>query len=203
MDSYYYGRLVIPPLNIVLYNIFSEHGPDLYGTSPWSFYFLNGFLNFNLVFPLGLAALPTILLTFVLKPIKSQSIPLWLALLPLYTWIAIFFSQPHKVFIRHILNGLWWLIPFSYGNVYICFTFFLGGEVSLSYLPSHLLGRCRNVDVHGILFESFEVSGKVVPVADTDVSYLFLGHFHQPSCGSIQRLVLVNILLLSSSLVAI
>ncbi|KAK2099455.1 hypothetical protein P7K49_020803 [Saguinus oedipus] len=31
IDSYYYGRLVIAPLNIVLYNVFTPHGPDLYG----------------------------------------------------------------------------------------------------------------------------------------------------------------------------
>lgn len=31
IDSYYYGKLVIAPLNIVLYNVFTPHGPDLYG----------------------------------------------------------------------------------------------------------------------------------------------------------------------------
>ncbi|KAK1336348.1 hypothetical protein QTO34_004154, partial [Cnephaeus nilssonii] len=30
IDSYYYGKLVIAPLNIVLYNVFTPHGPDLY-----------------------------------------------------------------------------------------------------------------------------------------------------------------------------
>ena len=32
VDSHYYGGLVIAPLNIVLYNVFSEHGPEIYGT---------------------------------------------------------------------------------------------------------------------------------------------------------------------------
>nr|XP_034995072.1 alpha-1,2-mannosyltransferase ALG9 isoform X3 [Zootoca vivipara] len=31
VDSYHYGKLVITPLNIVLYNVFTPHGPDLYG----------------------------------------------------------------------------------------------------------------------------------------------------------------------------
>lgn len=31
VDSYYYGKLVVAPLNIVLYNVFTSHGPDLYG----------------------------------------------------------------------------------------------------------------------------------------------------------------------------
>lgn len=97
LDSYMYGRLAIPPLNIVLYNIFSEHGPDLYGTSPWTFYFLNGFLNFNVVYPLALAVLPAILVTIRVRPIRSQTVPVWLALVPLYAWILIFFTQPHKV----------------------------------------------------------------------------------------------------------
>lgn len=31
VDSYFYGKLVIAPLNILLYNVFTPHGPDLYG----------------------------------------------------------------------------------------------------------------------------------------------------------------------------
>lgn len=50
MDSDLYGRLVVAPLNIVKYNVLSNHGPNLYGTEPASFYFVNAFLNFNIVF---------------------------------------------------------------------------------------------------------------------------------------------------------
>ena len=35
-------------------NVFSS----LSGVEPWTFYFLNGFLNFNLVFVLALVSLP-------------------------------------------------------------------------------------------------------------------------------------------------
>jgi alpha-1,2-mannosyltransferase len=31
IDSYYFGKFVVAPLNIMLYNVFSDHGPDLYG----------------------------------------------------------------------------------------------------------------------------------------------------------------------------
>ena len=31
VDSQLYGRTVLAPANIVLYNVFTEHGPDLYG----------------------------------------------------------------------------------------------------------------------------------------------------------------------------
>lgn len=46
VDSYFYGKLVIAPLNILLYNVFTPHGPDLYGMFLiiWTFINLN-FLN--------------------------------------------------------------------------------------------------------------------------------------------------------------
>lgn len=50
IDSLYYGRLVVAPINIVMYNVFSKHGSELYGVEPWYFYLLNGFLNFNFIF---------------------------------------------------------------------------------------------------------------------------------------------------------
>lgn len=58
VDYYYYHKILIAPLNIILYNVFSDKGPTLYGVEPWTFYFINGFLNFNLVFVLALASLP-------------------------------------------------------------------------------------------------------------------------------------------------
>ncbi|CAJ0954440.1 unnamed protein product [Ranitomeya imitator] len=76
IDSYYYGKLVIAPLNIVLYNVFTPHGPDLYGTEPWPFYFINGFLNFNVVFIMALLALPlTWLMEHLLQKINSRGSP--------------------------------------------------------------------------------------------------------------------------------
>jgi alpha-1,2-mannosyltransferase len=50
LDSSYFGHLVVAPFNIVYYNVFTSHGPDLYGTEPFHFYFINMFLSFNLVF---------------------------------------------------------------------------------------------------------------------------------------------------------
>ncbi|XP_018419530.1 PREDICTED: alpha-1,2-mannosyltransferase ALG9 [Nanorana parkeri] len=99
IDSYYYGKLVIAPLNIVLYNVFTPHGPDLYGTEPWPFYFINGFLNFNVVFILALLALPlTWLMEYLLQKINIQNLgsPYWLTLAPMYIWILVFFTRPHK-----------------------------------------------------------------------------------------------------------
>ena len=33
VDTHYYGKQVIAPLNIVMYNVFGKGGPDLYGTT--------------------------------------------------------------------------------------------------------------------------------------------------------------------------
>uniref|UniRef100_A0A6I8PFP7 Mannosyltransferase n=1 Tax=Ornithorhynchus anatinus TaxID=9258 RepID=A0A6I8PFP7_ORNAN len=99
VDSYYYGKLVIAPLNIVLYNVFTSHGPDLYGTEPWYFYLINGFLNFNVAFVLALLALPlTSLMEFLLQRFHVQNLgrPYWLTLAPMYIWMAVFVAQPHK-----------------------------------------------------------------------------------------------------------
>ena len=41
IDCYFYGRLTFSPLNIVIYNVFGNKGPDLYGVEPVSFYFKN------------------------------------------------------------------------------------------------------------------------------------------------------------------
>lgn len=49
IDSMHYGRLVVAPWNIVKYNVFGGGGPNLYGTEPFSFYLINGFLNFNII----------------------------------------------------------------------------------------------------------------------------------------------------------
>ncbi|NP_001381277.1 alpha-1,2-mannosyltransferase ALG9 isoform 1 [Rattus norvegicus] len=99
IDSYYYGKLVIAPLNIVLYNVFTSHGPDLYGTEPWYFYLINGFLNFNVAFALALLVLPlTFLMEYLLQRFHVQNLghPYWLTLAPMYIWFMIFFIQPHK-----------------------------------------------------------------------------------------------------------
>ncbi|KAJ6609372.1 glycosyltransferase family 22 protein [Mycena sp. CBHHK59/15] len=109
IDSIAYGKLAIVPWNIVKYNIFggSERGPDLYGTSPWNFYLLNLTLNFNVLTPFALLALPALGVTYFVdrkrlglaKPSPDQSSPftiLALRLAPFYLWFGILTSQAHK-----------------------------------------------------------------------------------------------------------
>ncbi|KAF2359705.1 GPI mannosyltransferase [Trinorchestia longiramus] len=100
VDSQYYGRPVVAPLNLLLYNVFTSHGPNLYGTEAWTFYFINGFLNFNLAFVLALFALPLMWLSRIGEPASSSrvqpSVPAWLSLSAMYLWLAVFLLQPHK-----------------------------------------------------------------------------------------------------------
>jgi alpha-1,2-mannosyltransferase len=44
-----------------MYNVFGgDVGPDIFGTEPWWFYFLNGILNFNVLFLAALISLPAL-----------------------------------------------------------------------------------------------------------------------------------------------
>ncbi|KAK3748629.1 hypothetical protein QZH41_016680, partial [Actinostola sp. cb2023] len=129
VDSHYYGKVVITPFNIVMYNVFGKGGPELYGVEPWTFYFVNGLLNFNIVFVLALLVLPVWVsikkCADASLPIKlfqygkaqcsdgagfvklvvnekherkfpTSSLPVWLPIVGMYIWIAIFFTRPHK-----------------------------------------------------------------------------------------------------------
>ena len=99
IDSDYYGKLVSAPLNIVTYNVFTSHGPDLYGTEPWYFYLINGLLNFNVAFLAALVVVPIHLAVTKLigiPPASRQFLPHWLSHLALYLWLTVFGLQPHK-----------------------------------------------------------------------------------------------------------
>ncbi|KIK70667.1 glycosyltransferase family 22 protein, partial [Collybiopsis luxurians FD-317 M1] len=108
IDSLAYGRLSVVPFNIVRYNILStDRGPDLYGTSPWHFYYLNLLLNFNVILPFALLAFPALAVTYVVdrnrlgvfKSSSEESSPftvLSLRLAPFYLWLGILTAQPHK-----------------------------------------------------------------------------------------------------------
>ncbi|XP_029719284.2 alpha-1,2-mannosyltransferase ALG9 [Aedes albopictus] len=99
VDSYIYGKLTFAPLNIVLYNIFSKHGPNLFGVESKYFYFINLFLNFNVVWCLALICPVFIFMKYVLQKLnksKVSSTDALRKLLPLYIWLLVFFMQPHK-----------------------------------------------------------------------------------------------------------
>ncbi|XP_066915895.1 alpha-1,2-mannosyltransferase ALG9-like [Clytia hemisphaerica] len=98
LDSHYYGKQVIAPLNIFLYNVFGQGGPDLYGVESWTFYFINGFLNFNVTFIMALLSLPICIFCDYItqKKIGPLNLPTWIVLSPIYIWGLVFFTRPHK-----------------------------------------------------------------------------------------------------------
>ncbi|KAI6178863.1 Alg9 mannosyltransferase domain containing protein [Aphelenchoides besseyi] len=115
VDYYYYGKLVITPLNIVLYNVFSGHGPNLYGVEPISYYIKNLTLNWNISLLPALVSAPLAVYVYVrdnvvelkdgtlkaVRPVVSleywyRFIPVAFIFLSALLWLVIFFLQPHK-----------------------------------------------------------------------------------------------------------
>ena len=101
IDSSYFGKMVMAPVNIVLYNVFSKGGgPNLYGTEPFSFYIFNGFLNFNIIWLLSLLTPIAIIIGYVFVPARTKqttlTLPYYLSLAPFYLWLAVMMLQPHK-----------------------------------------------------------------------------------------------------------
>jgi alpha-1,2-mannosyltransferase len=102
VDWYYYQKIVFAPLNIVLYNFFSqtEGGSALYGVEPPSFYFINSFLNFNIVFLLALGVIPISLLFrrwsgSLQRRVRGKELAVYF--LPMYIWFSFMtFYLDHK-----------------------------------------------------------------------------------------------------------
>ncbi|KAN0064966.1 mannosyltransferase [Thecaphora frezii] len=118
VDTLAYGRMVLVPLNIIKYNLFSGGegaGPELYGTEPAGFYFANLLLNFTVAFPLALLAAPLLALTAFYDPKRLQRPPpsaakghaekpepsslltlTSLRIAPFYLWLGVLSLQAHK-----------------------------------------------------------------------------------------------------------
>ncbi|XP_042538731.1 alpha-1,2-mannosyltransferase ALG9 isoform X3 [Dipodomys spectabilis] len=134
IDSCYYGKLVIAPLNIVLYNVFTSHGPDLYGTEPWYFYLINGFLNFNVAFALALLVLPlTSLMEYLLQRFHGYHGPL--DLYPEFYRIATdptIHTVPEGRPVNVCVGKEWYRFPSS---------FLLPENWQLQFIPSEFRGQ--------------------------------------------------------------
>ena len=83
------------------YNLFSgsDKGPDIFGTEPFSFYFRNLLLNFNIWMILALLAGPLLVLQFFASSQATSRFALFRSFFftfPFYMWLAIFTIQPHK-----------------------------------------------------------------------------------------------------------
>lgn len=99
-DSRMYGRQVFPCWNRFVYNVLGgSRGSqsELYGTEPWYFYLVNGFLNLNLSLMVGLAG-GALLLAFrgAGAPGRAKKSEVVCYLLPVYMWFGLMSSQAHK-----------------------------------------------------------------------------------------------------------
>ncbi|GAA6059335.1 hypothetical protein JCM10212_005915 [Sporobolomyces blumeae] len=110
VDSKAYQKLAIVPLNLIRYNLFpvTGAGPELYGVESWSYYILNGLLNFNILFPLAFMSLPLLYISTIYDPKRfgdlrdrqpGQTHPaasLAIRLSPMYLYVAVLTLQKHK-----------------------------------------------------------------------------------------------------------
>lgn len=101
VDSIFYRQFALVPWNIVAYNVFggSGKGPNIFGTEPWTFYFKNLLLNFNMWAVLALSSIPLLVLQALFRPHKTSAQTLFRSVtlvMPFYMWFAIFTLQPHK-----------------------------------------------------------------------------------------------------------
>ncbi|WFD27558.1 dextrin dextranase [Malassezia nana] len=106
VDSLAYGRIVLVPLNTVLYNVLGRArgiGPELYGVEPPSYYVVSLLLAFSVVVPLALLALPAVIVSARYMPDRfgpskgtHSAWLLSLRILSVYLWMAVLVVQPHK-----------------------------------------------------------------------------------------------------------
>ncbi|OBZ88717.1 Alpha-1,2-mannosyltransferase alg9 [Choanephora cucurbitarum] len=109
IDQMFYRQYTLVAWNIIKYNVFAAaegRGPELYGTEPWYYYILNGFLNFNIAFLLALGSVVIVLITAYVdrKRIPGTTrldvvwpyILLGFKLIPFYLWFTVFTLQAHK-----------------------------------------------------------------------------------------------------------
>lgn len=100
VESLHYGRLVIPPLNLLLYNVINgEGGPNVFGVAPWTYYASSLVLN-------GTVATACVAAGVLLWHIHGYVTPVWprmsdmltrvIFLSPLWVWLGVFWPQPHK-----------------------------------------------------------------------------------------------------------
>uniref|UniRef100_A0A8R1EQ51 Mannosyltransferase n=1 Tax=Caenorhabditis japonica TaxID=281687 RepID=A0A8R1EQ51_CAEJA len=108
-DSYYFGKTVFAPLQIVIYNVLGGPGPALYGTEPWTYYVKNLFLNWNIAFLLAFGAVPFSFILFRQHSPIPPGTRVWLGLPTDFVWIEKF----APVFLYYYSALLWGIIFFT------------------------------------------------------------------------------------------
>ena len=94
IDSAFYKKLLLVPLNIITYNVFGGEGegPEIFGVEPFIYYVHNLLLNFNATLLLASAGC---FLSFGLRS-KQRTKVIVTCTFPLAIWLSVFASQEHK-----------------------------------------------------------------------------------------------------------
>ncbi|ETV93150.1 hypothetical protein H310_12759 [Aphanomyces invadans] len=95
VNYFYYRKLVLPALNIVVYNVVSS-GSELYGIEPWHYYAQNLVLNSNIAAVLALVSVPLTVGMVAMGRHRAQTMRQALFLSPLWIWLGIMIVQAHK-----------------------------------------------------------------------------------------------------------
>ncbi|TWU72761.1 mannosyltransferase [Metarhizium rileyi] len=159
VNLFFYKKIAVVSWNIVKYNIFSSTGgPDLYGTEPWTFYFKNLTLNFNVWFILALLALPLFLMQKLISS-SGQGFQSGLRtvvfIAPFYMWLAIFTAQPHKE-----ERFMYPVYPFLTLNAGIALHIILAaiGSTNPSTLAGKIPARLKFLAVSAVMLLALDVS---------------------------------------------
>ncbi|KAI1412266.1 glycosyltransferase family 22 protein [Hypoxylon sp. FL1857] len=158
INTFFYKKIEVVSWNIVKYNIFSSTGgPNLYGTEPWTFYFRNLAINFNIWFVLALLSLPLFLIQKAVstKHYGFQSgIRTIVFLSPFYMWLGIFSIQPHKE-----ERFMYPMYPFIALNAALGFHIILSafGNSDPKTLVGKIPARLKLLVVMGVVLLSFDL----------------------------------------------
>ena len=154
LDTLFYGKLTAVPWNIVKYNVFpdSQRGPELYGSEPVHFYLYNLLLNFNVLVPFALFALPALAVTYRVDSKRlgeryqwaGKSSPytlLAIRLAPFYLWLAIMTLQNHKE--ERFMYPIYPMIAFNGAvTIYLVRGWFEAAFIAITNSPYQVRNMC-------------------------------------------------------------
>ena len=128
VDSWFYGRPVLPVWNIIKYNVLGQggdgSGSELYGVEPASYYIKNLALNFHVALPAAVVAPLVLLLLAAMQQVAGKraasAFPTWVSSTPaaaslattcaaVFLWVGFMTSNPHKE--ERFLFPVYALIP--------------------------------------------------------------------------------------------
>lgn len=162
IDSYFYNKVLLVPLNIVFYNVFGGEGegPEIFGVEPFSYYVLNLLVNFNIVAVLGYIGI-------IVNPFLYKMAPAANISLPLLIWSGIFFLQPHKE--ERFLYPIYPLITLS-AALFVSKIFALVSQISIKVIPNH---KIANVASRGgkILFGALVFAVSILRILNLVENY--------------------------------